>query len=200
MPMSEKPMGVMALSILAIFLGIMGILGGAMGLVGLLFNQQTAPPDQNPKLTELNTEFEQRMKKLTDESTPVTKVVSPLVMLTSAMLVAAGIAGIKLQGLAFIRLALALNLVMDAIAAVFGIMVQMKTSAIMTWYFREAGKISNMPGAFATGMQVGMYIGVFFGAGWLMLKAGYYVWGLIYFSRKSGRQHFEARTPAPITT
>ena len=61
-------MGVMPLCIMAIFLGIMGVLGGGMGIVGVLINPKTAAPDPNPKLNEINAEFERRMADLTNRA------------------------------------------------------------------------------------------------------------------------------------
>ena len=193
--MSEKPMGVMTFSILAIFLGVMGVLGGAVGFLGLLLDQQ-APPDDDPKLAEVNAEFAKRIKALTDETKPLTKIVSGAIMAASALLAAAGIAGIQLQGRGFVLTALASNLIVDLFAGYFGIMVQMKSAAIMKWYFGETARVTNMPAAFATWMGISMYAGAFFALGWLILKVVYYVWGLAYFTRKSVRDTYSGR-PAP---
>ena len=194
--MAEKPSGLQAVAIIAIALGIMGFFGGAMGLVTLLINPKNSAPNQNPKLQELNAEFESRMETLTRQTRPVTKMALPGMMLLCMLLAGAGIASFKLQGLNFFRVTLGANLVGDAIWASYGILMQLKTTSLMTWYFQECGKVTEMPAALATGMQFGMYTGIFFGGGWLLAKIVYYIWGLVYLGTQPVRAAYEGRPPA----
>lgn len=195
--MADKPMGVMPLCIIAIALGVMGFLGGAIGLVGLMVNPKTAPPGgTNEKLAELNAEFQSRVEAVAKESRPVQLILVPAMMLTSLLLAGAGIAGTKLKGLAFLKLAFAASLVIDAVGAIYGMIVQTRTMDVMKWYFKEMAVASKMPPGMEMGMQVGLYTGIFFGAGWLIAKTGVYLWGLIYFSKRSVREAFEGG-PAP---
>src|SRR5262245_30890717 len=108
--MPDKPMGVMPLCIIAIFLGVMGFLGGAMGIVGLVVGQTTIPPDKNPKLTEVNTEFQRRMETMMKENRPFSLLVVPSVMATSVLLGIAGIVGINLKGLGLLKVSFVANL------------------------------------------------------------------------------------------
>jgi len=193
--MAEKPSGLQAVAIIAIALGIMGFFGGAMGLITLLFNPKISAPNQNPKLQEQNAEYVSRMEALTRETRPVTKMALPGMMLLSMLLAGAGIASFKLQGLSFFRVTLGANLLGDAIWASYGILVQLKTTSLMTWYFKECGKVTEMPAALATGMQFGMYAGIFFGGGWLLVKIVYYIWGLVYLGMKPVRAAYDGASP-----
>jgi hypothetical protein len=196
--MSEKPTGLQAVAIIAIALGIMGFFGGALGLATLLINPKNTAPNPNPKLKELNAELESRLDVLNRETRPVTRMVLPGTMLLSVLLAGAGIASLKLQGLTFLRVALGANLLADALWAAYNIHIQLKSTSLMTWYFRESGKVVEMPAGVATGMQVGMYTGIFFAGGWLLLKLGYYVWGLVYLGTKPVRATFDgASLPQP---
>jgi hypothetical protein len=197
--MSEKPLGVMPLCIMAVFLGILGILGGGMGIVGLLINPKTAAPDPNPKLAEINAEFERRMVDLTHQTRPASLVVIPAVILTSGLLAAAGIAGIRLQGLGLLKIAFGSNLLVDLAGAGIGFLVQFQSVEILKWYFRE---VANAQGAehavpgMQMGMQFGLYTGMFFGVFWLVAKLVYYILGLLYFNKRAVAEAFAGR-PAP---
>jgi hypothetical protein len=197
--MSEKPMGVMPLCIIAIFLGIMGILGGAMGVLGLVMDQQKMAPDKDPKLTELNAEFERRMQAFMKETRPLSLVVIPSVMLTSALLAAAGLAGINLKGLGFLKLAFVVNLLVDLGSAVFQSIAQVKSIAIMKWYLAEVTAAHGSGGASSAvemSMQFGLYTSLFFGVFWLVLKLAYYVVGIVYFNKRAIVDAYAGR-PAP---
>ena len=194
-------MALTALCIIALFLGVMGFLGGAMGLVGLVLNPKQQAPNPNPKLKDLNAEFEQRMERVMKESRPVLLALHPASMLLSVLLAVAGIAGLKMSGRPFIQAMFAGNLIVDTIAAILNIMIQTKTISVMTWYFRESASESNMPRSVATGMQFGLYTGMFFAGAWLLMKTAFYVWGVVYFGMKSVRAAFQGRPSGdvPIT-
>lgn len=193
--MAEKPTPVTGLCIIAIFLGAMGILGSAIGYISLALDAKPTAPDPDPKLAEANARYERRMVELTRMSRPVLKVQYAAVLITSALLGVAGIVGLQLRGLGILLVALASNLLVDGFASGYGLYIQLKTEAIMTEYFQECARLSDMPAAVATGMKVGMYLGMFFVTGWIILKTGFYVWGLIYLSRKPLRQAFSGSAP-----
>ena len=190
----------MPLCIIAIFLGIMGVLGGAAGAVGLLINpKSTAAPDKNPKLAELNAEFERRMEEMTKETRPASLAAVPAILLSSLLLGVAGIAGIRLQGLGLLKLAMVANLLIDTAAAVLGFIVQYKTIGLMRWYFREmtaASGAGSAGQAMEMTMQFSVYAGFFFGVFWLALKLAYYIVGLVYFNKRAIVDAFSGR-PAP---
>lgn len=197
--MPEKPMGVMPLCIIAIFLGLMGVLGGGMGIVGLLFDQQSIPPDKNPKLTELNTEFQRRMQEMAKETRPASMAVFPAAILASGLLAVAGIVAIQMKGLGLLKFALLANLLVDLGAAVFQVVVQTKSIAVMKWYFHELATLNAAGGASSAveiGMQVTLYGSLFFAVFWLVLKLAYYVVGLVYFRKRAIVDAYSGR-PAP---
>jgi len=197
--MADKPMGVMPLCIIAIFLGVMGVLGGAMGILGLAIGRTTIPPDKNPKMTEVNAEFQRRMETMMKENRPFSLLVIPAVMATSALLAVAGLVGLNLKGLGLLKAAFVANLLVDIGAAVFQILVQVKSMGIMKWYF---GEMSAASGSGAGGpamemtLQFGLYAGLFFGVFWLVLKLAFYVVGLVYFHKRAIVDAFSGR-PAP---
>lgn len=191
MPMPEKPTGVTALCVIALALGAMGFFGGGFNLAMLMLNPKTDPPVQNnSKLAELNVEFQKKIEAVAKESRPFQLMLVPVMMATSVLLAGAGAAGLRLQGRAFLQLAFGASFVVDAIGAVFGIMVQWKTMDIMRWYFKEVAATAKSSAGAETIIQVGLYTGVFFGVAWLVAKSAIYLWGLVYFSKRSVRDAF----------
>jgi len=197
--MADKPMGVMPLCIIAIFLGILGVLGGGMGIVGMKIGQRPLPADKNPKITELNAEFQQRMETSTKQNRPLMVVVFPLVMLTSALLAVSGIVAIQMKGLGLLKIALASNLLVDLAAAVLQNIAQVRMMGIMKWYFHEVADLNNSGGAAPAvemSMLFGIYASLFFAVFWLVLKLVYYVLGLVYFSKRAIVDAYSGR-PSP---
>jgi hypothetical protein len=197
--MADKPMGVMPLCIIAIFLGVMGVLGGMAGAVTLLINPKAAAPtDKDGKVSELNAEFQRRMQKMTEETRPLSLMVVPVVIATSALLAVAGILGFNLKGLGLLKGAFAVNLLADLAAAVVGFIAQYKSMAIMKWYMSQlpGGNDPAVAQGVQIGMQFGLYAGMFFGVFWLALKLAYYIVGLVYFNKRAIVDAFSSR-PAP---
>jgi len=198
--MPDKPMGVLPLCIIAIFLGAMGVLGGAMGLVGQMFDQTQMPPDNDPKQAELNAEFQKRMQQMQKEMRPAVFAVFPAAMATSALLAVAGIAGVQMRGRGLLKVALVSNLLVDIAVAVWQVLIQVKSIAVMKWYFREMTLANSGGGGAASavemGMQASLYGGLFFGVFWLVLKLAYYVVSLVYFSKRPIVDAYLGR-PAP---
>ena len=125
----------------------------------------------------------------------------PAVILTSGLLAAAGIAGVRLQGLGLLKIAFGSNLLVDLAGAGIGFLVQFQSVEILKWYFRE---VANAQGAghavpgMQMGMQFGLYTGMFFGVFWLVAKLVYYILGLVYFNKRAVADAFAGR-PAPDT-
>jgi hypothetical protein len=188
--MRELPFGLKAVCIIAIVFGALGILGGGLGLLGLFMRQHDAAAQGSGPQAELNQRLLEQAKKLR----PVQIVLVPTVMAISVLLLAAGIAGLKLQALGFIRLAFAASLVADSIAAAYGISAQVKTMDLMKDFIRNSKSDSSV----AMGMQIGFSVGLFFAVGWLVAKVGFYVAGLAFFSKRSVREAFSP-PPPPVS-
>src|SRR5262245_27855891 len=107
--MRELPFGLKAVCIIAIVFGALGILGGGLGLLGLFMRQH----DQAALGSGPQAEFNRRLLEQAKKMRPVQVVLLPTVMAISGLLLAAGIAGLQLQALGFIRLAFAASLVAD---------------------------------------------------------------------------------------
>jgi len=192
----NKPPGVTALGVMAICLGIMGLLGGAIGIVGLFLpTQQPTQAGANPKMAEVNAEFQRRVDQATKETRKTSLIAIPVLMGMSALLLAAGIAALQLKALGFVKVAFAASLLVDTMGAIYNTIVQMKMMDITKWYSREMAGASNMPGMEMV-MSISTYTALFFGVGWMAAKAAFYIVGLVYFSKAKTREAF-ADVPAP---
>jgi hypothetical protein len=159
-------------------------------------NPKRTAPDKNPKLAEANAEFERRMLEMTKQTRPVTMALVPAVILSSALLGAAGIAGIRLEGLGLLKFAIVSNLIVDVAAAIFQFIAQQKATGIMKWYFGEIAAVSGAGDAtplLQMTMQFGLYSGMFFAIFWLALKVAYYVVSLVYFSKRPVADAYSGR-------
>lgn len=195
--MADKPTGIQALSIIALALGAMGFFGGAFNYVMLVLNPKPdAPVENNSKLEELNAEYVGKMEALEKEQRPLQKVLVPCMMAASLLLAAAGIGGLRLRGRAFLQVAFASSLVVDTIGAVYGIIIQNRTMELTRWYMKEVAATTKAPAGLDMIMTVSLYTGLFFGFGWLVAKTVIYLWGLIYFGKRSVREAFDG-APAP---
>jgi hypothetical protein len=194
----NKPGGVTALGVIALCLGIMGVLGGAVGIAGSFIPMQQQPAaGTNPRMAEIQAEFQQRLARITTENRKTGLMVFPILMVVSVILAAGGIAALQLKALGFVKVAFGASLLADTLGAVYGIIVQMKTMELMRWYSAEISQVSNVP-AMEMVMNVSTWIGVFFGAGWMIAKAAFYIVGLVYFSKPKVRQAFQGgAAPAP---
>jgi hypothetical protein len=191
--MAEKPIGVMPLSIIAIAFGVMGFFGGAMGLGAVIWNPKQNPPGgMDPKLAQVNAEFAQKMEAVTREARPVQLILLPAMILTSIVLLAGGISGIKMKARSFVQLAFGASLVVDSAGAVYGLIVQARTMDVTKWYLTELASSSKMPAGVEMGMKFGFYAGLFMGIGWLVAKTVFYILGVVYFGKKNVREAFDA--------
>jgi len=194
----NKPGGVTALGILALCLGIMGVLGGAAGIAGLFIPlQQMGDSGGNSKMAEVNAEFQKRLQSVTLENRKTSLIAFPLLMVVSLVLAAAGIAALQLKALAFVKVAFAASLLTDTLGAVYNSIIQLKMMELMRWYSSEMSKVSNVP-AMEMVMNASTWVGLFFGAAWMVAKAAFYIVGLVYFSKPKIREAFQrVAAPAP---
>jgi hypothetical protein len=187
----NKPGGVTAIGVMALCLGIMGVLGGAVGIAGSFIPMQQQPAaGGNPRMAEIQAEFQQRLGRITLENRKTALIVFPCLMAVSVLLAAAGIAALQLKARTFVKVAFGVSLLADTLGAIYGIVVQMKTMELMRWYSAEISQVSNVP-AMEMVMNVSTWIGVFFGAGWMIAKAAFYIVGLVYLGKPKVRQAFE---------
>jgi hypothetical protein len=186
--MREMPFGLKAVCIVAIVFGALGLMGGGFGLLGLFMKQQDPAAMGSGPQAELNRRIQEHTKKMR----PVQLVLLPAAMATSILLLAAGIAGLKLQALGFIRLVFVVSLLTDTVAAVYGIAAQMKMMDLMQDFLKNSGNDSSV----AMGMKFGFTVGLFFAVGWMVAKVGFYVGSLVFFSKRAVREAF---TPPPAT-
>ena len=186
--MKEFPFGLKAVCIGAIVFGILGILGGGFGLLGLFMKPQN-PASMSGAQAELNQRLQDHAKKMR----PVQLLIVPAALATSILLLVAGISGLKLQALGFIRLAFSASLVTDTVSAIYAISAQLKMIDLMQDFVKSSGADP----AVATGMKFGVSVGLFFAVGWLVAKVGFYVGSLVLFSKRAVREAFSP-PPAPL--
>jgi hypothetical protein len=188
--MTEKPAGVNPLCAILLSLGVLGLLGGLVGIASQFFQPKQTAPHRDPKLAEVNAEYETRMAGVLKDTLRIARIVLPFSILSSGLLVAAGISGLKLCGLGLLRCALVVSVVADLAAMAAGTLAQVKTMAVFRWYFQASSGVIPLPPGFDVGMQFAVYTGMFFGAGWFVVKMGCYVWGLIYLGKPAVRAAF----------
>jgi hypothetical protein len=189
--MRELPFGLKPFCIVAILFGALGLLGNALGLVSLIVNQNAAAPaGGGTRQAELQAEYQRRLLASAKEMRPVHLILLPAVFLTSGLLLAAGVSGLKLQALGFVRTAFAVSLLADSASSAFGVVAQMKTMETLSWFLRESAGGSGTSNPALVGMRVGIMVGLTVGVGWLLLKIGFYVAGLVYFGKRSVREVF----------
>jgi hypothetical protein len=180
--MREMPFGLKVVSIVAIVFGCLGVLGGGFSLLMLFVNRQDRAATGSGAQAELNRRVLEHAKKMR----PRQLVLVPASLAISVLLLAAGISGLKLQGLGFMRLAFAASLVTDSISAAYGIFAQVKLMDLMQDYAKSAGSDPT----FTMGMKLSVSIGLFFAVGWLVAKVGFYVASLVFFNKRAVREAF----------
>jgi hypothetical protein len=187
----QKPAGVNAFGVIALSLGIMGVLGGMAG-IGALFIPQPAQtqPGMNPKAAEVAAEFQRKMEQFSKDTRGSSLIAIPVMMVLSILLASGGIAALQLKALGLVKVAFGVSLLADTLWAIYGTINQMKMMEIMKWYSKELSGMSNAPGVEMI-LSVSSYAGIFFGIGWMIAKAAFYIVGLVYFSKPKVKQAFE---------
>lgn len=180
--MRETPFGLKAVCIMAIVFGGLGVLGGSFGILGLFLKQDRPAMGNAAQIR-----FNERLQEHTRKMRPVQLVLVPSALAVSVLLLAAGISGLKLQGLGLLRLAFAASLVIDSIAAAYGISAQLKVLDLMQELFRSEGAGSPL----LTGMKIGARFGLTFAVGWMLAKIGFYVGSLVFLGKRAVRDAFE---------
>jgi hypothetical protein len=179
--MREMPFGLKAVCIMAILFGIMGVLSGGFGLLGLFLKQDRAATGNAAQI-----QFNERLQEHAKKMRPIQLVLVPSALAASVLLLAAGISGLKLEGLGLLRIAFAASLLIDSIAAAYGISAQLKMMDLMEDFFRSGGADTPV----LTGMKVGVRIGLTFAVGWMLAKIGFYVGSLVFLGKRAVRDAF----------
>jgi len=181
--MTEKSTSTNAICVIAIVLGVFGVLGGALGVFGLLHPTRSAVPNQDPKLSALNAEFQRRIEESQKDLRPFSLILVPLVLVASGVLIAAGISGLKPGGRSFLRVALCGNAIVDLLGGVMGVVAQFRTIGITSWYFRETAGASSLPRGVSAAMQFAVTGGIAMAVIWLLGKIGFYIWAVLHLGK-----------------
>jgi hypothetical protein len=193
--MENRPGRLTAICAIAIVLGVWGFLLGAFSIGSLILRPRVSVPNRDPKLATLHAEFERRVNDLQKELRPRAWVQTPLMLMLSVLLAAAGISGLRLRGWTFLKVALIANLVGDGLNAILGWVAQARTMEIMEWYAKELAAQSPMPQVMESVMQASTTVGLVLGALWQVAKAVYYVWSLLSLRKPALRDAFAPKRP-----
>jgi hypothetical protein len=198
---SLRPGGVKALCVIAIVLGSLGLAGVILGAAGHLSPPRLRPPIPEPKLADLNAEWERRIQDLHREAQPLYWGFLPFSTAASVLLLMGGILGLKGRRRALLGAALGGSLGVDAVAAVLGILVTNQTVDAMDWYAREAAAVTTLPSGMSAARAATLWAALVLAGGWLLLKSVFYAWGLFWLRRPAVRAFFEgtatSSAPAP---
>ncbi len=203
----KRPGGLLAIAIIGI---ILGSLGGCMGLWGMGSVALQGPLQEsqrrmlersgdNPQI-QAQLAAQDEIYEVTRRWMPFTLTHQGLNLIASMVLLAASVLLLRWSGVApavFLGAVVA-NVVVDAAGSILGILVQQDTSEVMQRMM--AATASGTPGAppemermFEGIMQASSFVGVCFGVGWLLVKLGFYVWGVVYLRRPATRGLFVLR-------
>jgi hypothetical protein len=185
----------MPLCIIAIVLGAMGCLWSVFGIVRLVVLPMRSLPAKDPWHEELHAEAGRRVLEATKETRPVSIVLKSVMFLASVLLAVSGIWGVRLKGLGRLQIAFALNLVVDTVAAINGVIVEMKTIAIGKWNLNQLAAQYKIPKEKEMDLQMGLYTGLILGLAWLLVKVVFYIVSLAYLRRTGVRQAFSDGAP-----
>ena len=190
-----RPWGVTAICVVAIILGGLGLLAAAGGAAAQALQPKFSALQPDPKMAELNAEFERRIYEATGGLKTLYWALLPFAFAASGLLVAGGIKGLGLKGRALLGTAFWAGIAVDAASAALGAATQLKSAEAMRWYADEiAAKFPMQAGATAA-LKMGATVGIAFAAAWLLAKVAYYVTGIIALRRPAVRAAFGS--PAP---
>ena len=205
---SQRPGQLTAIAIVGIVLGILGTCGGLWGVAGALLQgpMQEAMREQQEKMfagsgipaeqLESQRGFQQQIEELNAKWVPFTATHQTLNLIASAILLAAAIMLLRTSARAptVFVIAVAANVFVDLVGTILGIIVQQDMQEAMQGMMADmAAQQPGAPGAdrmFEGIMQASSWLGICFGGAWLLVKIGYYVWGLVYLRKPEVKQLF----------
>ncbi len=188
--MAERPWAVSAICVPAIILGAAGFLGAAAMAAGQVYQPKFSALQPDPKLARLNAEFERRSAEALAPTRPYFWALLPFLVGGAGLLLAGGVRGLKLRGRGLLVAAFAANVGIDAASAAIGIANQLALRDVMGWYAREMAAAANVPAGLLSSMTMGATVGVAFAAAWFLVKAGYYVLGIVVLGKPAVRAAF----------
>ncbi len=199
----RRPGSLTAIAVIAIIIGsLIGLRG--VYTMGLLAVQDTVmrlgqiqdDPRDSPEMRERierHRRMQREMYAVERAWKPVNWALAPLALFFGIALVSGGVLGLKLSrfgrkllvaccgvgiGLDVLRFAVAVLITLQKSEAMRAIMSEVTADQ------RSAEASTNMMGAF-------MSLGFAFGGAWVAIKVGYYLWGLIYLTRRRVRHLVE---------
>lgn len=209
--MQQRPSQLVTISVLSMVLGGAGIILSISGLGQWLagtFGVKSISSYGNNEMLKLN---QRMMSELADAMAPWQIIVIPIliaVLVSSALLVAAGIQALKVRrtGRKILLVLFWFLIPLDIVRSIINTIIGHKTSDIMVAHLARVASTGQHPGQIDVGSwisgisQVGMYAGLVFGVLWTVAKITFYVLGLKYLRRPDIAHLFETkeRIPPPL--
>lgn len=172
-----------ALAVVAIMLGVMGVIGGCCGAVSnmasgaMLEAQGELLGAQGMPGAEQQRELVAATQELTAKYGPFLVLAQLLNVVASILLIVSG--AFTLQGnekvATLVFIGCGANALVDLGLASVTMLQQMETQRVTRGLLVPAGADPNLGRAMETGMQAGMFLGVCFVVGWLLVKLAYYL-------------------------
>lgn len=205
---SQRPGQLTAIAIIAIVLGLMGGCAGLWGLGGALLQGQLQSTQEKwlessgmpASQLESQRAMQHRIEEIQRKWMPFTATQQTLNLLASAALLAAGVLLLRMHArgpMLFVASVIG-NLVVDLAGGVLGVVIQQDTQEVMHQMMADmAAQSPGAPGAgrmFEGIVQASSWLGVCMAGGWFLLKAAYYVWGIVYLRKPEAKRLFAGET------
>lgn len=208
----RRPGVLTALAIISIVLGALITLNGFWQVVSLAFQE----PLQNMNLMFMEQpgvpeETVQRQREMMEASFAVQRewkpfnwAMSPVSFLFGIVLIIGGALCVRVNpaGRRLLATACAFGIIFGIVREVGGVMMQLQMSQVvqdhMVAMMDQAG--DEQAESIMSGMMgATMALTVAFSGGWLLVKLGIYVWGLVYLTRSGTRSIFEGPPMEELT-
>jgi hypothetical protein len=204
----SRPGQLLAIAVIGIILGSLGGCGGLVGLAGgvmqgRMMEQQVEILERSgmpAEQVDRQRRMVDRMRAVTAEWLPFTATHQVLNIVASVVLLGASVMLLRWSatGPSLFVVAAAANLIVDTGGAFVGALVQRETSEMTREMMREVSAGAGAPPPPGMGdmmegfVQASAWMGMCLAGGWVLLKLGFYVWGVVYLRKPEVRARFSA--------
>ncbi|MCC9605236.1 hypothetical protein LOC68_23970 [Blastopirellula sp. JC732] len=198
---SRKPSLLTALSIGGILIALMKLSSLAASLPWL-FKSAPASGAAGPGVPEQMVEYQRLIAEMQAQYAPYQMVIVPISLIASGFLFWASLKALKLapRGDVWIRRSVLTAAATDVLGTVMAVLIQIGTYHVLQTVMEGFdGDPENVTATYLRiAMQVGFYIGVGAGIGFVVLQFGYYYFAFRYFSKPETRALYETNVKSPL--
>lgn len=201
---TQRPKLLSAVCVISVVLGVSGLLSALSSLAALVFQDQMQsffaalnPPGTSSEMADLQNQMQSDMKAVTDQFRPVNYVLVPLHFIITSALLYGGLRALQLHPSSRQVLVAACGaaFAFDVIRGILGVVVQLKTTRIVSEYMdRMAGESDRF---MTTIMTVSVGIGIVLGLIVILAKLLFYGLSVVYLRKPHVRELFQASNPEP---